>query len=76
MDDGRFLLSIYPHSTIVLSLSREDRLYYYFYLSTHHLAKNIGNGGIGDGFLPLSRTPPAWQSRPFPAPSRIPAEDY
>ena len=38
--------------------------------------KNIGNGGIGDGFPSLSRTPPAWQSRPFPAPSRFPAEDY
>ena len=38
--------------------------------------KNIGNGGIGDGFPPLSRTPPACQSRPFSVPSRFPAEGY
>ena len=39
-------------------------------------SKNIGNGGIEYGFPSLSRTPPAYQSRPFPAPSRFPAEAY
>ena len=37
--------------------------------------KISGMGGTGDGFPPLSRTPPAWQSHPFPPPSRFLAED-